>query len=1163
MLNVLEVVRHVFWDDALYDRKLLPPEAALERCQITLADLATMTGAERIAVFEECGIHNLLHPVFLRALQRLTAIYGSGAIDDNCVVHRHLSAQQWSPFVSTVPLLGYSFVNSAAFKNEESDIQIPRPKGSISFIGGDNKPKIKYNGLLNQGATCYLNSLLQSLFHISEFRLTIYQMPTLEEAQEKNDVNIKTRKSIPYALQRLFCLLQRGNEAVDTTELTESFGWSSTDSFVQHDVHEMTCELLDNLENKLNQVNNPEKGIETTQVKNNAISRLFVGVLESFVRVDEVNYYGAREELFYDLQLVVKNTTNIYMSLDKFFQVEVLDGKNKYCLESDGKKSYHRAEKGVRLKLTPPIMLLHLTRFDYDLERGESKVLSRWDYYNELDLSMYMPHASKNDTHYTLCSVLVHSGSNTGFGHYFCFLRCSNVWYRFNDEIVSPASLRDVFGANFGGVKVNYWGSEVPNTTNAYMLVYIRTSEMNHLLRRVGPEDVPWHVVQQLEREHEEYERLLKERAEDHLYGRICFIQPQDIVEDHEFLSSCRPRGKQFPSSRTFRVLLSTEALPEIQSFVEKNLNIPTSEQSLWYTSRREKDNSLRLHKQITSGLTISDILSGEKECCVLVINSNNAQHIEIDGEGELECDIYHHKLYIPLQLKVVFLGCTVVHRKRATKSDELLQLIKPFIRNFIVEVPDENSHTHNHHLTRMGSKSVEESDLITLKSIESPVGETALSHKESGEMIEKEISVLCECEHNTFSKCPEYLKSGDILVWQEEISAENKCNVFYPNVISFQHFLRHRIPVEIKLNMAPTYPTLINTQLAEDMTYEQLQRYVGLLIGDPKNYDRIRFTMYNLETKLPYFMKGTRKDRPTLLKLLSPPVSHCVSLLPYLYYEYCKYTVTEIEAAHSLQFKLFSERVKPMSEHWILMPRAVPITPKELFSTCINEIQNSKVSHVISFPTTPIVVKNSSEKDSHQVNPFNSDALFYSSLDPSDGWKVLRLVDVWLGRIYNVFDKDHPHTFDHSTFEESAEYRIEQIPRPIEGVPLESQSLIQVHHFTMVRQRTSPVETHGDPFSIYIGHNELAPFLLQRIACKLGLSEAAVVDWKMTLVKENSVVEIVPTLPMGKQLFEFCDERYYQPNQPSPNKMAFLGLEHAPLSKRSVKKEDKVVILN
>ncbi|KEG10913.1 ubiquitin hydrolase [Trypanosoma grayi] len=1163
MLSVLEVARHVFWNDAMYDRNLLPPEAVLAKCQTTLADLSIMTGAERVAVFEECGIHSSLHPLFLRALQRLTALYGPGSIDDNYVIHRHLSAQQWSPFLNIAPLLGYSYANSSPFKAEDSEAPRVTQKGRISFTDGGNKSKTKYNGLLNQGATCYLNSLLQALFHISEFRLTIYQMPTLEEAKGSDDVTIKKAKSIPYALQRLFCLLQKGHEAVDTTELTESFGWGSTDSFIQHDVHELTCELLDNLENKLKNVQQPEKGIATTQPNSNAISRLFVGVLENFVRVDEVGYYGAREELFYDLQLVVKNTTNIYTSFERFFQVEVLDGKNKYCLERDGKKSYHRAEKGVRLKLTPPIMLLHLARFDYDIERGETKVLSRWDYYSKLDLSKYMPHASKEDTQYTLCSVLVHSGSNTGFGHYFCFLRCSDAWYRFNDEIVSPASLRDVFGANFGGFKMNYWGSGVPNTTNAYMLVYIRTSEMKHLLRPVGPEDVPWHVVEQLEQEQQTYERLLKEQAEDHLHGRVHFIQPHEIVEQQDLLSCRCPRGKQFPSNKTLRLLLSAEALPEFQSFVEKQFGIPSSDQLLWYANTRTGNDRVRLHARVTSNSIVSDVMGGEKECCVLVVTSFNAGCIKVDGNDELEYELFHHKLYIPLQLKVIFLGCTVVSRKRRITSKEALQLMKPFIQNSIAVLPNDSNEKPNHHLARIGSKGIVEFETVEAASVGSHFagGEGGALRNETKERAENELSVLCEDEYQSFFKSPEYFQSGDILVWQEETAEEDKCDVFYPDIISFQHFLKCRVPVEIKLNLPPAYPTVVDTKLAEDMTYEQLQRYVARLIGDPRNYDRIRFTMYSPETKLPYFMKGRKKDRPTLAKLLSPPVPRQTGLSRYLYYEYCKYTVTEVEAAHSLQFKLFSESVKPISEHWILMPREAPITAKELFRTCVHEIQHTKSTCFLSVPTTPHKV--GSDKEGQQGDAFEAELSFFTELVPEDAWQMLRLVDVWRARIYNVFDKDHPQTFDRSTFEESAEYRIERIPEPREGVPLQRQTLVQVHHFTMVRQRPNPVETHGDPFSIYIGHDELAPALLGRIALKLGLSDAAVVDWKMALVKENSVVVLLPNVPMGKQLLDFCDVQQYQPNQPHPLKMAFLGLEHAPLSKRSVKKEGKVLILN
>src|SRR3989338_10525627 len=37
--------------------------------------------------------------------------------------------------------------------------------------------QVPYLGLANQGATCYLNSLLQALFHLKSFRRTVYSMP--------------------------------------------------------------------------------------------------------------------------------------------------------------------------------------------------------------------------------------------------------------------------------------------------------------------------------------------------------------------------------------------------------------------------------------------------------------------------------------------------------------------------------------------------------------------------------------------------------------------------------------------------------------------------------------------------------------------------------------------------------------------------------------------------------------------------------------------------------------------------------------------------------------------------------------------------------------------------------------------------------------------------
>ena len=85
-----------------------------------------------------------------------------------------------------------------------------------NFINYDSKKETGYVGMKNQGATCYMNSLLQSLFCTNYYRRAVYQIPT--EGEVPTD-------SVALALQRVFYLLQTSNVPVGTTELTRSFGW--------------------------------------------------------------------------------------------------------------------------------------------------------------------------------------------------------------------------------------------------------------------------------------------------------------------------------------------------------------------------------------------------------------------------------------------------------------------------------------------------------------------------------------------------------------------------------------------------------------------------------------------------------------------------------------------------------------------------------------------------------------------------------------------------------------------------------------------------------------------------------------------------------------------------------------------------------------------------
>ena len=188
------------------------------------------------------------------------------------------------------------------------------------------------------------------LYHINKFRRSVYRMPYAED-----QVN-----ATPLALQGVFREMQTSNKEVNTLNLLKAFGWTSQDAFMQQDVQEMMRVLLDKLEEYM-------KGT----VVDGAVKELFCGKVRSYIRCINVAYESKREEDFYDIQLDVKGCKNVIESFRKYTTKEILNGENQYDAESLGKQD---AEMGVIFTSFPPVLTIHLKRFDFDYQRMVSEV---------------------------------------------------------------------------------------------------------------------------------------------------------------------------------------------------------------------------------------------------------------------------------------------------------------------------------------------------------------------------------------------------------------------------------------------------------------------------------------------------------------------------------------------------------------------------------------------------------------------------------------------------------------------------------------------------------------------------------------------------------------------------------------------------------------------
>lgn len=172
------------------------------------------------------------------------------------------------------------------------------------------------------------------------------------------------------------------------------------------------------------------------------------------------------DETFMALSIPLKEHSSVTSCLRRFSAEEMLCQLEKYHCDGCGGKQ--EAERRVKLKRLPKILVLHLNRFEVTPDHSRiQKLCHRVVYPYQLRLFNTADDTEDPDRLYELYAVVVHVGGNIYHGHYVSIIKTKDRgWLLFDDEMVEPVDkhfVRNFFGGQSG-------------MATAYMLYYQETT---------------------------------------------------------------------------------------------------------------------------------------------------------------------------------------------------------------------------------------------------------------------------------------------------------------------------------------------------------------------------------------------------------------------------------------------------------------------------------------------------------------------------------------------------------------------------------------------------------------------------------------------------------------------------------------------------------------
>ncbi|ETO27931.1 hypothetical protein RFI_09196 [Reticulomyxa filosa] len=243
----------------------------------------------------------------------------------------------------------------------------------------------------------------------------------------------------------------------------------------QEDAHEYLQSLLDRLDSAYDDTlpnkNKQRKFVNPT--------KLMEGAIKTDIMCGGCRRHSFTEEPFYCLSLSAEDTTSLEESLVILSHDELMQGNDKYfCVECQNKKV---SKKRMTISRLPPTLIIHLKRFcvsKYSSQHKQvtmHKISQHIQFPEVLDFGEKSPYIHEDDLNriengdrkYELYAILVHSGPQVGYGHYYALVKSpSGDWFKMNDSQVLPIPIKRVL------------------KEQAYLLFYRRTThvEMDYRL---------------------------------------------------------------------------------------------------------------------------------------------------------------------------------------------------------------------------------------------------------------------------------------------------------------------------------------------------------------------------------------------------------------------------------------------------------------------------------------------------------------------------------------------------------------------------------------------------------------------------------------------------------------------------------------------------------